>query len=68
MTTQQEVTATDEEKAAVEEMKKSIGQRGDPVTNEVSATDIRLFARAVGYTDAMYYDEEEAKKRGHLDH
>ncbi len=65
MTTQQEVTATDEEKAAVEEMKKSIGKGGDPVVNEVSGTDIRLFARAVGYTDAMYYDEEEAKKRGH---
>ena len=61
----QEVQATDEEKAAVAEMQQAVGQPGRPVTNEVTATDIRLFARAVGYRNPIYYDEEEAKERGH---
>jgi acyl dehydratase len=62
---EQELKATDEEKAAVEEMKKSIGKGGDPVTNEVTSTDIRLFARAVGYTNPVYFDEGAAKAAGH---
>ncbi len=62
---EQELKATDEEKAAVEEMKKSIGKGGAPVTNEVTSTDIRLFARAVGYTNPIYFDEAAAKAAGH---
>src|SRR5690606_32727044 len=40
---QQDVQVTDEERAAVEEMKKSVGQSGQPTRYEVTSTDIRLF-------------------------
>lgn len=62
---QQDVQATDEEKAAVAEMQKQVGQAGQPTRYEVSGTDIRLFARAVGYRDPVYYDEAVARERGH---
>ncbi len=62
---QQDVQVTDEERAAVEEMQKDVGQPGRPVTYEVTSTDIRLFARAVGYRDPIYFDEEAAKQKGH---
>lgn len=46
-------------------MKKSVGQAGAPTRYEVTSTDIRLFARAVGYTNPIYYDEAAAKAAGH---
>ena len=55
----------DELEDLTDEMKAAIGQSSPPVTYEVSAPGIRLFARAVDYKDELYYDEEEAKKRGH---
>lgn len=61
----QELQATEEEKAAVEEMKKGVGQSGSPTTYEVTSTDIRLFARAVGYRNPIYYNEAAAKQAGH---
>ncbi|MEE8421877.1 MAG: MaoC family dehydratase N-terminal domain-containing protein [Dehalococcoidia bacterium] len=65
MTAQQEIQATDEEKARVKEMQEAVGKPGAPSTAEVTPTDIRLFARAVGYTNAIYFDEAEAKQQGH---
>jgi acyl dehydratase len=54
-----------EESAITEEMRASIGKEGPPVTLEVEKTGIRMFARAVGYTDPIFYDEEYAKSKGH---
>ncbi len=48
-----------------DEMKASIGKSGPAGTLEVTTTGIRMFARAVGYTNPIYYDEEYAKSKGH---
>lgn len=48
-----------------DEMKAAIGASSPPVTYEVSAQGIRTFARAVGYTNPIYYDEEAARGQGH---
>ena len=58
MTQQRESIITDEMRAA-------IGKESDPVTYEVDNTGCRQFARAVGYTDPIFYDEEAAKARGY---
>jgi len=48
-----------------EEMRAGIGREGPPVRHEVDKTGIRMFARAVGHTDLVFYDEEYAKSKGH---
>jgi acyl dehydratase len=48
-----------------DEMRAAIGKESDPVTFEVDKTACRMFARAVGYTDPIYYDEGYAKSKGH---
>lgn len=48
-----------------EEMRAAIGRESEPVTYEVDRTACRMFARAVGYTDPVFYDEEEARRRGY---
>ncbi len=48
-----------------DEMKASIGKSGPAGTLEVTTTGIRMFARAIGYTNPIYYDEEYAKSKGH---
>src|SRR3972149_6494153 len=48
-----------------EEMRAAIGKESEPVTIEVDKTAVRMFARAVGYTDLIYYDEEYAKSKGY---
>ena len=48
-----------------DEMRASIGKESPPTTLEVEKTGIRMFARAVGHTDQIYYDEEYAKSKGH---
>ena len=48
-----------------DEMKAAIGQSSAPVTYEVTTLGIRTFARAVGYTNPVYFDEEAAKAKGH---
>ncbi len=50
-----------------EEVRAWIGRRFDPITYEVEPSGIRLFARAMGYTDPIYYDAGEARRRGHRD-
>ena len=57
MTQQRESIITDEMRAA-------IGNESDPVTYEVDNTGCRQFARSVGYTDPIFYDEAAAKARG----
>ncbi|HZP57302.1 MAG TPA: MaoC family dehydratase N-terminal domain-containing protein [Dehalococcoidia bacterium] len=48
-----------------DEMRKLVGVEGPPVTMEVEKTNCRMFARAVGHSDAIFYDEEAAKARGY---
>ena len=46
-------------------MRAEIGKESDPVTFEVDKTACRMFARAVGYTDPIYFDEEYARSKGY---
>lgn len=46
------------------ELQATIGKRGRPRTMEVDKLQIRLFARSVGHTDPIYYDEAAAKAAG----
>lgn len=48
-----------------QEMLDQVGKKSSPTKLEVDKLQIRLFARAVGHTDLIYYDEEEAKKAGY---
>jgi hypothetical protein len=48
-----------------DEMRGVIGREGDPVVHEVDTLGCRQFARAVGYTDPIFYDEDAAKARGY---
>jgi hypothetical protein len=41
-----------------------IGVDWPPVVHEVEAPGIRMWARAVGYDDPVFYDEEVARERG----
>ncbi|MEX0684260.1 MAG: MaoC family dehydratase N-terminal domain-containing protein [Dehalococcoidia bacterium] len=56
-----------QQKASVitDEMRARIGVESDPVPHEVDNTGCRQFARAVGYTDPIYFDEAAAKAKGH---
>jgi acyl dehydratase len=42
-----------------------VGKEGPPATVHIDKARIRQFARAVGLTDPVYFDEAEAKKRGY---
>ena len=55
----------DKQSFITDEMRASICKEGPPQTLEVEKTGIRMFARAVGHTDQIYYDEEYAKSKGH---
>ena len=48
-----------------DEMRAAIGKESEPVTFEVDKTACRMFARAVGYTDPIFFDEEHAKSKGY---
>ena len=58
MTQQEETLITDE-------MRGSLNKEGPPTVLEVEKTSIRMFARAVGHTDLIFYDEAYAKSKGH---
>jgi hydroxyacyl-ACP dehydratase HTD2-like protein with hotdog domain len=47
------------------EMQAAIGVEGEPWTVEVDKTSVRMFARAVGYLDPLFYDEAFAKSKGY---
>lgn len=55
------------ESVITDEMRAQIGKEGEPVTQEVTTTSVRMFARAVGYDDPVYYDQAEAQTRGYRD-
>lgn len=48
-----------------DEMRAIIGKESSPRTLEVDKLQIRLFARSVGHTDPVYYDEAAAKAAGY---
>lgn len=50
-----------------DEMRALVGVEGPETTLEVTSTGCRLFARAVGHTDPVYYDREAARSRGYRD-
>jgi hypothetical protein len=54
-----------EDSLITQEMKDAIGVESPPSTLEVDKTAVRMFARAVGQTDPVFYDEDEAKRRGY---
>ncbi len=55
----------DSEGLITDEMRALIGKESAPWTNEVDRTWIRMFARSVGHTDPVYYDEAAAKAAGY---
>ncbi len=48
-----------------DEMRAVIGAESSPWTHEVTTTSVRAFARGVGYTDLVYFDEDAAKAAGY---
>jgi len=50
-----------------DEMRAQVGVEGAHVIHEVTSTGVRMFARAVGYTDPIFYDREEAQRCGYRD-
>ncbi len=60
MTQQQEMQSV-----ITDEMRAAIGKESAPATLEVDKTGCRMFARAVGHTDLIFYDEEYAKSKGY---
>lgn len=49
----------------LEKARQQIGQESEPWPYEVTTTSVRMYARAIGYSDRVFYDEEEAKRRGY---
>lgn len=47
-----------------DDLRALIGKEWPPVVLDVDATSIRMWARAVGFDDPVYYDEDEARARG----
>ncbi len=56
---------TQAQSVITDEMRAAIGVEGDPATLEVEKTNCRMFARAVGHTDPIFFDEAAAKERGY---
>ena len=55
------------ESVLTDEMRAQVGVEGAAATHEVTTTGVRMFARAVGYSDRVFYDREEARRRGYRD-
>jgi len=49
------------------EMRDLVGRDWPSVTHEVDRSGIRMWARAVGFADPVYYDQQAARDRGHAD-
>ena len=49
------------------DMRAAVGVEGPPATLEVERTNCRMFARAVGHRDPIFYDVEAARARGYRD-
>ena len=48
-----------------DEMRAIVGKESEPATLEVDKTGCRMFARAVGHKDHIFYDEDYAKSKGY---
>jgi hypothetical protein len=59
------MTQQQEESLLTDEMRATIGVESAPAKLEVEKTAIRMFARAVGHTDLIFYDEDYARSKGH---
>jgi acyl dehydratase len=59
------MTTQEFESVITDEMRGAIGKEGEPSTLEVDKSGCRMFARAVGHTDLIFYDEEYAKSQGY---
>lgn len=53
------------ESVITDEMREALGKESPPTTLDVEKTNCRMFARAVGHTDQIFYDEEYAKSKGY---
>jgi len=47
-----------------DEMRAAVGVAGGASVMEIEKTNCRMFARSVGHTDPIFYDEDAAKARG----
>ena len=54
-----------EQSVITDEMRQIVGKESEPVTLEVDKTSCRMFARAVGHTDLIFYDEDYARSKGY---
>ena len=52
------------EELVTRELRAMIGREWEPVIYEVDRSGIRMWARAVGFDDLVYYDEDAARERG----
>jgi hypothetical protein len=53
------------ESVITDEMRAAVGKEGEAAALEVEKTGCRMFARAVGHTDRIFYDEEYARSKGY---
>jgi hypothetical protein len=54
-----------QEPLITDDLRAAIGREADPITIEIDKSAIRMFARSVGHTDLIYYDEGYAKSKGY---
>ena len=59
------MTQQETQSVITDEMRAVIGKDGEPSVLEVDKTGCRMFARAVGHTDHIFYDEDYAKSKGY---
>lgn len=57
--------AHEQQSVITAEMRQAIGRESEPWTVEIDKTSVRMFARAVGYRDPLFYDEAFAKSKGY---
>jgi hydroxyacyl-ACP dehydratase HTD2-like protein with hotdog domain len=54
-----------EEALITDAMRKLLDKEWPPVVLDVDRTSIRMWARAVGFDDPVFYDEDSARERGY---
>lgn len=59
------MTTQESQSVITDEMRAALDKEGEPTTLEVEKTGCRMFARAVGHKDPIYYDEAYAKSKGY---
>jgi hypothetical protein len=56
---------TQQTSVITDQIRSRIGVESEPVRYEVDNTGCRQFARAVGYTDSVFYDADYARSKGY---